>query len=244
MRFRSAIIAAGMASATCTPVGGKQLVFDGSRPVEKAVHDLQKRFSMPVAYEDPRYSFVEDIEQDITSSRDLARYPSGLFPQVLIPRKHRLVVEDNPDSLKVLRSLLEAEARAGVVFELREMNGMFAVVPSRVRGPDGSFHAETPVLDAKISLPDGERSVMSALHEICAAVTSATGVPVRAGRVEAGKPLRVRRVRTSATDKPAREVLRSVLAGTVKNPYWILSYDVTKREYALDIMDLETYGGP
>jgi hypothetical protein len=245
MRLTAPIIAVALAGVACTRGGGKQLVFDDSRPLARAVVKLQPRFAVPIAYEDPRYSFHDDIEDVARSVRkDLGKYPPGHVPPVLIPKIHQLVVEDESDPMKALRSLLGAEERAGVVFELRDMKQMYAIVPSRIRGRDGSFQGEAPVLDARITIADGERTVTRLLHEVCSAVTGVTGTRVLPGIFTSGKRFDDLHIRTSAIDKPAREVLQSALAGTVEKPYWLLYYDIDSREFVLHIRDSQSYIPP
>jgi hypothetical protein len=226
---------AGLAAAWASRAAGTELVFESPRPLADALRDLESRYGIAISYEDPRYRFAGDIEDATTSvRRDLDKFPPGQAPRVLGPRIHRVAFDDVGDLVSAIQSLIREESRTSLVFELRTLDGGLAVVPSRIRAADGSSKAETPVLDAKVQLADGERNAVDLLEEICAAVTAVTGTPVKLG-VFPRKMLAGIRIRRGASNEPAREVLRSVLAVTGESLSWRLFYDVTDADFALNI---------
>jgi hypothetical protein len=221
----------------------KTLAVEGPRPVADAISALEQQYGVLVSYEDARYVNSGDVA-DVTDqvARDLDKYPPGQGPRILAPRTHRLAIQYSVDANgkpqdvpSILQAIIDAEAKVGTVFELRDLNGSYAVVPKRTRGLDGMLHDETPVLDARIDLPDVDRSAAELLEAICSAVSKVTSMQVENGMVPMNFFLQTR-VRRGASNDVARDVLRSsFLQIGGSRLVWSLLYDPGDKAYALNV---------
>ncbi len=194
------------------------------RPVSEAIDILASRYGWLVTYEDPPY----------LNSGDIA-------PGLHVPLGGRLDITYSvspttrlPDKREVIHTLLDAaRQRTGIAFELREGVGRLHIVPAKAKDASGNPVDVTPVLDTRITIADEDTVAAGALSLICGAVTRMTGQRVTVGTT----PLGFLRVRThiGAEDKPAREVLSSVLDSVSPDLSWSLYYDPGDHSYALNI---------
>jgi hypothetical protein len=176
--------------------------------------------------------------------RDLDKFEPGKAPKVLIPRPAQLratyaVSRDTnclDDPAAVIRALLQAHVDQGNpgVFRLEQTGEVFHVIPTEVKGEDGRLAKVAPVLDARISVTDKERTCADTLETICSEVRQATGAHVVVGMTPM-KPLIANRVRIGARNEAARGLLARALDGLERKLSWQLFYDPGLKWYVLNI---------
>lgn len=231
-------------------------VVDG-RPVAAVVQELVSRYRYVITYEDPRYAFEGDL-QDVTAQvrKDLDRFPPGDAPRVIVPAEDSLTVyvpQASSISPAELRALLEtttqaqAANRQGGRFRVMRSGEIFHVIPSAVRDRNGTWAAQTSILDVSLSLPTRDRGRWEMLQDICDALSIAAHVKINyAGPVGGLTSLTMnpRPYRLGAQNEKARDLLLRVFrmlnepGSSTSIPQrltWFLFYDASDREYAMNI---------
>lgn len=196
--------------------GSVLLTSDDPRPLGAAVLALVRELGLNVSYEDPRYEFAGDLK-DVAAlyHKGYATAPPGSKPQMLVPRGGRFIVNfpESEDTGAILERVLAAAAHSvpAIRFRIERTEAAWHVVPVGSRDARGTFVARPAILDARISLPDQERTAQQAIDAILAAVSAANHVHVDPGAFsldggivsESGSP----KFRLAANDEPARVVL-------------------------------------
>jgi len=193
------------------------LIVDGPRPVDSAAITLAQEFGIAVSVEDPPYIFHDDI-QDVTA--DVWRVPN---PQrrVLVPKGGRLEVrfalkpDGSPQDLPgLLRDLIAAaNARFPFAYRLDADGTRFTLVPTRTRDALGQVMEVTPLLDRRVTIPAGTRSIAATAALMADALSAQTGLRVNCcqGGV-AGIPWGMAEVAFEADNEPGRNVLVRLIA--------------------------------
>jgi hypothetical protein len=199
------------------------------RPLAAALEQLEKRHGWVITYDDPPYLYAPDIE-DVTLA---VRRDGDITRRVLVPRGGRFRFEYSapadggaPNAALVLERLLEEYHLTGYpgMFRVIATGTVFHVVPSESRNASGVLAPSVSLLDAKISIPDSERSVFSTVTAIVEAASRQLGARVGLGTVPVNL-LMQRRVHERATNESARTVLMRTLASTHRQLSWRLFCD-------------------
>ncbi len=220
----------------------EKLSLEGARPVWKAIDILEARYGWRITYEDPPYVHESEIK-DVTEQvrKDLHLYEKGKAPKVIGPKGGQIDVSynvspktgrpDNPAAL--IQMILDAHAARGNpgVFRLIQTGGIFHVVPVQAKNKAGQLVDQGSILDARIILPEQERTGMEMLGAIIVAVSQATQVKVVSGLVPIN--LNYRRSRQGAANETARDVLIRFLHGTKLS--WRLFYSPSEQHYLLHL---------
>ncbi len=221
------------------------LAVDSPRPLAAAIELLEARHGQVITYEDAPYESPADVA-DVTLAvrQDLADYPAGRAPRVLIPRPAKieagyLVAQSTgqPDDIAtVVQMLVDVHAQSGNPgsFELRAGDAAWHVVPRRVTAADGNVRDVAPLLDSLVTLPDADRNGVETLEALCAELSRLSGYRVQVGTV----PLNLlmhHRSRVSAENAAARDVLSRFLAAVGPNLSWRLLYDPGMRLFVLNV---------
>jgi hypothetical protein len=200
---------------------------EGPRPVAHAIDELTSRYGYFITYEDPRFTYAADIK----SAAPLGGALSVSYP--VAPGSGEPV-----DAAALIRRVLETQAAGGSggVFRLQQSGGQFHVTPSRVRDGGGDWIAHGSVLDVRISIPEGQRTIDQMLQLICAAVTTGANVRVELG----ASPSSVRAFTSGvwqlgARNEVARDVLLRTLGATKRQIVWQLLYQPDVRAYSLNL---------
>jgi len=231
-----------------TAQGATTLFVDDPRPVAKVVETLISQYGAMISYEDPPYSFGDDLEDVTTQVRkDLDKYPAGQAPKVLIPRGGKMTLNvqpivQNKDVGSALTLLVQSSRAHGGHFRVLSADGTFHIVPTEVRGVDGNWNATTSILDGSITLPVAERTEIALMDEFCKQVSASAHVAVVIGggiwpgpRIN-GEPVRY----PFGADKlVARDVLVKALAlNRAAKRTWELLYDASQRKYFLNVLEV------
>lgn len=157
---------------------------------------------------------------------------------------YRLIIYDPPAAVErgpasILRALLDDYALTDYpgTFEVRASQPLFHVVPTSVRGRDGRSRPITSILDTRVTLTEGRRSVATLLDEVTADVSRQIGVRVSVG-VVADNLLLQTFVQSAAVNESARQKIARAL-GTVNRPAtWDLRYAPRVGAYMMGVVYL------
>jgi|SRR5579872_1577659 len=241
-----------------TKNSGSTLTVESPRPVAKAVEFLVAKYGYVVTYEDPRYGYVDDLE-DITAKvrKDVDQYPSGKAPKVIVPLGGKLTISSSSiksvasasstDIADVLKQVVQASDHGH--FRVEQAGDVFHVVPTEVRDRDGNWVTQSSILDVSISLPMQDRTAYGTIKAICQAVSGAAHVHVdvgsgvwRGGLTNESGPVQYR---LGANNERARSVLLRALAiinppNTNTKRAWLLFYGSPEDpSYALNLMAVQ-----
>ncbi|GEM_PF-893118 len=224
------------------------LSVDSGRPLAEAITILEVRFGSAITYEDPPYAYAGDIS-DVTNTvrRDLDKFKPGKAPRVLVPKggKFDFIVLANadrvPDQGRTLERLLhdyEATSKSAR-FRLEATADTFHVIPIAARNAFGRLEPKRPILDAKLTLSEKERTGLQEIRDFCAEVTRVTGVKTVMGTVPTA--LASYRQRYGVTNAVARTTLAEILqrAKAGQRLSWRLLYDPGMKMYVLNIHAVE-----
>jgi hypothetical protein len=197
------------------------LIVDGPRPVDSAAITLAQEFGIAVSVEDPPYVFQDDLK-DVTA--DVWRVPN---PQrrVLIPKGGRLEIrfalkpDGSPQDLPGLLRDLVAAANSSFPFAYRlDADGTrFTLLPTRTRDALGQVMEVTPLLDRRVTIPAGTRSIAATAVLMADALSAQTGLRVNCcqGAV-AGIPWGMAEVAFESNSEPARNVLMRLISAAAR----------------------------
>jgi hypothetical protein len=211
------------------------LIVDSARPVMNAVVTLEHRYGLTISYEDPPFVNVDDLE-DHTAVEISKR-------RAISPNGGRLELRDLPtvpegvDGLALVNRVLNAHTvltGGEQMFRAQRSGEMLQVVPMRLRDSDGTWKPIRPILDARVSLPRAESTLLAFTERLLEAVSQVAGVTVSVGNV----PINLAHQRTvvvEAQNEKARDVLTRVLNETGVRLSWRLLYDAPRSRYVLNV---------
>lgn len=212
------------------------------RPLAKASEELESRYGWVVGYEDPPWQDPGEMA-DVTEQVRRDPRPAGQG-RVLVPRGGTLAWEFNVDPINglpsdpaaMLNGMIEAHEEAGNPggFRWEGRGTRFDIVPVGMRDVHGQPAAVAPILNTRINLEGGQRSVLDVVHEIAASLSNAGPYPVTVGQVLVNL-FRQQQTSISAQGETARDVLHR-LTGTLNEPIsYQLFYDPGLKFYALNL---------
>lgn len=184
---------------------------------------------MNVSVEDPPYIHDQDM-QDATGVKSHHR--------VLVPRGGRLElnfpVRDDGfpvDPKALIEQLVEqANAQFPYAYRLDNGGGLFTIVPTKMRDTKGTIADIVPLLDRRVNIPLGERTIAETANLMAADLSAQTGLRVNCCQAAvAGVPWGGAKISFEAKNEPARSVLRRLiaasLAGKPDHYYWVQRCD-------------------
>lgn len=216
----------------------ESLTVNFPRPLAEVADQLEKRFGVPVTYEDPPYLYPGDIVdlrlQPFESHVD-RDHPTWIPRLGRIDLTYTLSDTRNLDELAAaLEQAIVAHTDNGNAgsFRLERRGEILSLIPIATTGPDGRQRLIEPLLDTEISLPAGSRPsrelldlVMAEIHRRCECKVY---LPFSLGMV--------RPVDSPGIPEPARDALRRLLAAQPMKLTWRLFYDPQSSAYFLSIV--------
>jgi hypothetical protein len=188
-----------------------------SRPIARLAEELEQRLQQPFTYEDGRW--VDNELGDITNEPQMrVNNPIAPAGHVRIPARGSIIFRppDGPlDQQKVsvkqaLDSFLNIhEAGKKTSYTTLPPNEGFIHIVPGLMNQEASGSSRSP-LSASVSISVSDVSAYTALEELCAAVTSGSGVKVAVAMVPANY-LNQRRISLSINKATARDVLMTIL---------------------------------
>ncbi len=201
----------------------RTLLIEGPRPLAKAADELEHKHGMLITYEDPDYAYVNDYD-DLTAPEK-----RGVARAALFPRAGRLEVLYNvaegkqnvEDPKSLLSALILDHVNRGNpgIFRISEEGEVYHLIPSEVRDRTGAMKPVGSILDATISIPAYDRTLIDAVNEVCRAVNSASSSNLLVGAYPVNL-LHQRKTIRGAAKTSAREVLMSMFRDAQKNLVW------------------------
>jgi hypothetical protein len=244
---RSFLLVTTAASAMCalaaTPAAGQQIAtVRDPRPVAAMVLQLETSHSWRITYEDPPYANDADID-DVTDQvvRDASERS---WLKVLVPKTRTLSVPrlaGVTDESKALRTVvIQYNAMVGYeAFQIVQDGPVFHVIPKNMKDGSGQLQTAMAVLDTKIAIGAGERSIFQLIDEICAKISVASGTPVKIGTVPQSLLRNLKTpVSTAGRKQSARAILDEVFSRSGVHLSWRLLFDPKDRFYALNLHEV------
>jgi hypothetical protein len=219
------------------------LTADTGRPLSASARSLASRFGIIISAEDPDLVFTGDLtdttEQALPEWR--ATHPNT---RVYIPKAWRLQVtfgvkkDGTPEDIASMLQQVVSAANAQSPFEYRlDSDGEFyTFVPTRTRDAAGTVVERFPLLDRRVDIPAGVRSIAEDGKMLAQALSAQTGLRVNCCQtLVAGIPWGMAKVPFEAHDEPARKILERLIRleqqqqleqrSFGSNAYWLLSCD-------------------
>jgi hypothetical protein len=210
------------------------LIVESPRPLDSAAITIAEQFGIPVSAEDPPYVYQDDVK-DVTA--EVARRANPLR-RILVPKGGRLEVQFTlrPDGSPVdVRALLRdlvsrANAQFPFGYRLDDDGVSLVLVPTHTRDLLGRAVEITPLLERRVTIPPGSRTIAATAKLMADALSAQTGLRVSCCQgVVAGIPWGMMEVAFEARDEPARSVLKRLIAASLEGRpngyYWLQRCD-------------------
>jgi hypothetical protein len=216
---------------------------EGTRPLAKVADEVQRKYGVPVSYEDAEWVNRDDMMRAGDSLNPRNRNVKNL--DMLVPASATLQLQMDVDS-KSRRPF------APIADTLTEMVGQhkgrrnpgefkfvpvgnsdsYSIVPDRAKDVLGAMAAAKTPFDARISFPEKERNGQETLAVILEAITKTTGAKF----IVFETPDLAGTTRLGAQNEVARDVLAKALRETyVWKAYWRLFYGPEEKAWGLTI---------
>jgi hypothetical protein len=202
------------------------LTVDSPRPVDSVAKTLAQRYGIVINSEDPAYLYSGDMK-DVTAETVRTMRP-GL--RVLVPKGGHLEVrfpvtpEGSPQDLRgLLQAVIDAaNAQFPFAYRLDLDGGAYTFIPTTTRDAQGRVIGLPALLDRKITIPLGTRSIIEHANLMTDALSAQTGFQISCCQgVAAGYPWGMETVAFEARDEPARSVLLRLIR-SVRGRYYYL----------------------
>lgn len=195
------------------------------RPLASVVEQLEKRFGWVVTYEDPSYVHESEIA-DVTAA--VSRNP-GSSKKVFVPLggsfafRYQLSLPPQAQAPAVLAALIEQYNGSQLAgrFRLLTTDRTYHVLPAMAKDDLAALRPYRSILDATISIPDGDRNALEMLEAILNAVKATGDTRLAMGTVPMGLLSRTT-VQGGAKGEAARVVLLRTLQATNQKLSWQL----------------------
>jgi hypothetical protein len=214
----------------------EELFVNHPRPIAMMAEKIEQRTGAVITYEDPQYEYAADIEE----SADTDAFGKRVFDMRTVPFVFTLDAAKRKDVVQAVRELVDAfEMRTGgQKFKVIAAKGFIHIVPQVNRNKAGTWVEQQPVLDTRISLPAGKRTLAEFMTEFTEAISSVVAQDGR--RIDVGvMPLNLA-FNTEVTwpeikNREARDVLRDVLLQAPVKLSWQLYGGVGLAQQALNL---------
>jgi len=221
------------------------------RPLAKAGELFERKYGIPMSYEDVAYAYDGDVI-DQTSPEYKKTHPEGkaLMPKgcsVELRGQAGAIVRTPMDAKLMFQTVLDGHARVGNpgVFALLQNNDGLVIVPTSGRNWNGALVQDHSPLDTSISFPELRRTAVETLELICNTVADASGKKVVVGTTPLlGLPGQTVAI-IGAANEQARSVLFRMLSSLqpsdlrTKAPSiklaWQLFYDPGQSMYVMNV---------
>lgn len=214
-------------------------------PVRSMGYTLARHYGIKVSVEAPKWTFPGDTE-DVAVADPVFSAQHGNIHYLLMKR-HVMEVRfstsgngqpnDVPGLLRQVAGAANSEMPYG--YRLDENGDDYALVPTRTRNSSGDLEDVVPLLDRNVTIPLGTRSIAEHASLMADELSRQTGLHIGCCQMlVAGVPWGMAKVSFEADNKPAREVLKSLILmeepansqASARHPiydHWIVSCDGT-----------------
>jgi hypothetical protein len=183
-------LAWGVAALAQSPEAGRierngdqsTLLIESPRPLDSAAITIAEQFGVPVSVEDPPYVYRDDLKEVTTQGASTRNFQRRVFA----PKGGRLEVRFNsrpdgsPDSIHgLLRDLVDkANAQFPFSYRIDSEGESLALVPTHTRDMLGRTVEIMPMLDRRITIPSGVRTIAESANLMAAELSAQTGLRV------------------------------------------------------------------
>ena len=205
---------------------GGTLTVDSGRPFDSAAKTLARRYGILINSEDPEYLYSNDMK-DVTAEV-ARRIRPGM--RVFVPNGGRLEVrfpvqpDGSPQDVRgMLQAVVDAaNAQFPFAYRLEVGRDAYTFVPTTTRDVQGRVVSVPALLDRKVTIRPGVRSIIEHAKLMTDSLAVETGFNVNCcqGAI-AGYPWGMEKVDFEARDEPGRSVLTRLMR-KVKGGYYYL----------------------
>jgi len=220
---------------TVPKVGGADEIGSGifritdSRPLDRVAELLERKFGVPVSYEEELLQYSGDMvfAADLPGNRaTVAKFPEWKGP--LVPRlgvveltvPPREILEKISDPTKYIQEAIDSHQgnHNPGGFKVLNLGAYgFSIVMNAVADKLGQFKPLEAPLDVLVSFPEKDRSLGETLELVSKAVAAAGRTPFGIGTPGSESYFETTQVRIGAQNEPARNVIAKALRAPGQN---------------------------
>jgi hypothetical protein len=187
-------------------------------PVAAIGRTLANRYGINVSVEAPKWAFPGDTEDVAVADLVFSEQHGNIHYDIM--KRHGIQIRfstsdsGHPNDVpRLLREVADAANREMPYGYRLDVSGDdYALVPTRTRNSTGDLEDVVPLLDRKVTIPLGTRSIAEHARLMAEDLSRQTGLHVGCCQaLVAGVPWGMAEVTFEADNKPAREVLKSLL---------------------------------
>jgi len=214
-------------------------------PIFNIGRTLADRYGISVSVEAPKWAFPSDAEDVAVADPEFSEQHHNIHYGVM--KRHTVEVrfptsrKSSPgDVAQLLRQVADAANKEMPYgYRLDASGGDYALVPTSTRSSNGDLEDVVPLLDRKVTISLGTRSIAEHAKLMADELSKQTGLHVGCCQaLVAGVPWGTAQVSFEADNKPARQVLKQLMVAEQKansessatNPYydhWVVRCDGT-----------------
>ncbi|MGC4053899.1 MAG: hypothetical protein QM757_32835 [Paludibaculum sp.] len=216
---------------------------ESGRPLASAAEALESEYGWEINYEDP----PSYCPQEISDISDPLKPGSVSGARVMVPK----IVRFSPTYAQPLNPPSAVERRATIArlvqaarreiarnYTYLETGISIDLIPTGFFDENCKFVTRASIMDTRVYLPSGPRSLDRALHEFTAALTKASGRQVGLGAAPANF-LNQTQLTLAAMGGPARSVLRRLIEASRRRLAWQLLVDPATGKALLNLHFVE-----
>ena len=233
---------------SCSVLLGAQaddLFVNDPRPMAAMAGKIAQQTGWTITYEDPSYQYAADIE-DISAELPDPSSNKPFYGMRHVPLVFTLDAERRKDAVRAVRELAEHfELRTGgQKFKVIAEKGYIHLVPQLNRDKAGTWAEQRPMLDTRISIAAGKRTLADFMSEFTQVVSKESGRRIDIGTVPLNLLFNTEVELPAFTNTQAREVLREALSRAPAKLTWYLFGSVGDDNQALNVHVVGTRLGP
>jgi hypothetical protein len=221
------LVAASLAGAAHDPnecasvtVNGNEVTMRAESwdPVNTIGGTLAERYNVRVSVESPVWAFPGDTEDVAVADPEFSMSHGNVHYQVM--KRHVVEIQfalNENGRIADVDAALHAVADAAnqempYSYRLDASDDGYALVPTTTRDSHGDMQDATPLLDRKVTIPPGKRSIAKHAQIMADELSRQTGLHVSCCQAfVAGVPWGMAEITFEANNQPAREVLKALM---------------------------------
>lgn len=197
----------------------EDLFVNDPRPMKAMAEKIEQQTGWTITYEDPSYQFAAEFQDDGVQGDGKPFRRTRDVPFVFT-----LDGETRKDAVRAVRALVDHfEIRTGgQKFRVIAEKGFIHLVPELNRNKDGRWAAQRPLLDTRISLAAGKRTLFDFLDVVTKALSEESGRTINIGTVALNLMLNTQVELPAFKNTEARTVLREAFTRSGLKLSWQL----------------------